>query len=163
MARIVMHNAGLGLQGMVSEHERDTRSWRLDWHSIPESSIMTAKAIQACIWVVEGLDINEKRITANLDMLHGMLFSEALMFHLGAKVGKQTAHHLLRDAVLAANTGGKTFKELILDNKEIGKYLSVDELDSIMDYNKHIGMSVEQVEAVLRLSETLGADDLVFL
>ena len=162
MARIVMHNAGLGLQAMICEHERDTRSWRLDWHSIPESSIMTAKALQACVWVVEGLDINEERITSNLDMLHGMLFSEALMFHLGGKVGKQTAHHLLRDAVLAANTGGRTFRELILENTGIREHLPADELDSIMDYSKHIGMSVEQVEDVLRLSEKLSAGDSAF-
>ena len=159
MARIVMHNAGLGLQGMISEHERDTRSWRLDWHSIPESSIMTARVLQACIRVVEGLDINEKRITENLDMLHGMLFSEALMFHLGAKVGKQTAHHLLRDAVLTANAEGRNFKELILEDEEIGKHLSADELDSIMDYRKHIGTSVEQVEAVILFSKKLAVED----
>ncbi len=84
------------------------------------------------------------------------------MFHLGEKVGKQTAHHLLRDAVLAANTGGRAFRELILENGEIGKHLSADELDSIMDYSKHIGMSVEQVGAVLRFSETLAASDGAF-
>ena len=52
---------------------------------------MLHKAITALLFIVEGLEIDEQRITDNLDMLEGMLFSEALMFHLGKKVGKQTA------------------------------------------------------------------------
>jgi len=159
MARIVMNNTTLGLQGMIAEHERDTRCWRLDWHSIPESSIMTARALDACATVVEGLDINEERITENLDMLHGMLFSEALMFYLGEKIGKQTAHHLIRDAILAANTGDKTFRELLLEDPEISANLSREELDSVMDYSKHVGKSAEQVEAVVGLSRRLSQTD----
>ena len=162
MTRVIMNNASLGLQGMIAEHERDTRSWRLDWHSIPESSIMMAKALQACTVVVEGLDINEPRISENLDMLHGMLFSEALMFHLGEKMGKQTAHHLIRDAILAANTGNKTFRELLLEDPEIGANLTKEELDSVMDYTKHIGKSAEQVEAVIALSRKQGVSDTEF-
>ncbi len=163
MTRVIMNNASLGLQGMIAEHERDTRSWRLDWHSIPESSIMMAKALQACTVVVEGLDINEPRISENLDMLHGMLFSEALMFHLGEKMGKQTAHHLIRDAILAANTGNKTFRELLLEDPEIGANLTKEELDSVMDYTKHIGKSAEQVDAVIALSRKQCVSDTEFL
>lgn len=163
MTRVVMNNASLGLQGMMAEHERDTRSWRLDWHSIPESSIMTAKALQACTEIMEGLDINEPRITENLDMLHGMLFSEALMFYLGEKIGKQTAHHLIRDAILAANSGDKTFRELLLEDPEIGANITKEELDSVMDYSKHIGKSAEQVEAVIALSKDKGSNDLDFM
>src|SRR6056297_194958 len=163
MTRVVMNNSSLGLQGMMAEHERDTRSWRLDWHSIPESSIMTAKALQACTEIMEGLDINEPRITENLDMLHGMLFSEALMFYLGEKIGKQTAHHLIRDAILAANSGDRTFRELLLEDPEIGANITKEELDSVMDYSKHIGKSAEQVEAVIALSKDKRRNDLDFM
>jgi adenylosuccinate lyase len=121
MCRIVMSNVQLALQAMVSEHERDTRAWRLDWHSIPESSIMLHKALSALTFIVEGLEIDEKRIGQNLDMLHGMLFSEALMFYLGKKVGKQTAHHLIRDAILGTQNTDKTFKELLMDSRSYTK------------------------------------------
>jgi adenylosuccinate lyase len=159
MCRVVMSNVQLGLQSMVSEHERDTRAWRLDWHSIPESSIMLHKALGALVFVVEGLDVNEKRIAENLDMLHGMLFSEALMFHLGAKVGKQTAHHLIRDAVLGSVDTGKTFRQMLLDNENISR----EELEGVMDYNKHVGQSGRQVDEVARLSERLSATDAQFM
>jgi len=164
MTRVVMSNVQLALQSMISEHERDTRSWRLDWHSIPESSMMLHKALSALVFVVEGLCIDEERITRNLDMLHGMLFSEALMFHLGEKVGKQTAHHLIRDAILAAtDSKGKTFRELLLESPEIAKILDSAELAEIMDYSKHIGQSEGQVHDVAAVARELGADDAAFL
>lgn len=163
MCRIVMSNVQLALQAMVSEHERDTRAWRLDWHSIPESSIMLHKALSALTFIVEGLEIDEKRIGQNLDMLHGMLFSEALMFYLGKKVGKQTAHHLIRDAILGTQNTDKTFKELLMDSRIIRENLSLAELDSIMDYSKHVGESARQVQAVRALSAKLSATDEDFL
>ncbi len=158
-----MSNVQLALQAMVSEHERDTRAWRLDWHSIPESSIMLHKALSALTFIVEGLEIDEKRIGQNLDMLHGMLFSEALMFYLGKKVGKQTAHHLIRDAILGTQNTDKTFKELLMDSRVIHENLSLAELDSIMDYSKHVGESARQVQAVRALSTKLSATDEDFL
>lgn len=163
MCRIVMSNVQLALQAMISEHERDTRAWRIDWHSIPESSIMLHKALSALTFIVEGLEIDEKRITQNLDMLHGMLFSEALMFHLGRKVGKQTAHHLIRDAILGTKNSEKNFKELLMDSPVIRENLSLAELESIMDYSKHVGESSRQVAAVRALSERLSATDAEFL
>ena len=164
MTRIVMSNVQLALQSMVSEHERDTRSWRLDWHSIPESSMMLHKALSALVFVVEGLHIDEERISGNLDMLHGMLFSEALMFHLGVKVGKQTAHHLIRDAILAASDPkGKTFRELLLESPDIAKVLTAEELAEIMDYSKHIGQSERQVREVVALASACSRNDADFL
>ncbi|MGE4298764.1 MAG: adenylosuccinate lyase family protein [Desulfovibrionaceae bacterium] len=163
MCRIVMSNVQLALQGMVAEHERDTRAWRLDWHSIPESSILLHKALSALTFVVEGLEIDEKRIAQNLDMLHGMLFSEALMFHLGKKVGKQTAHHLIRDAILGAQDTGKTFRELLQAVPAIRENLPEDEMNAVMDYTRHVGESARQVAEVAALAARLSKTDSVFL
>ncbi len=164
MTRVVMSNVQLALQSMLSEHERDTRCWRLDWHSIPESSMMLHKGLSALVFVVEGLCINEERITENLDMLHGMLFSEALMFKLGEKVGKQTAHHLIRDTILAATAPkGKTFRELLFETPEIAANLSQEELGELMDYSKHIGQSEGQVKDVIAAAKELGATDKDFM
>ncbi len=164
MTKIVMSNVQLGLQSMLAEHERDTRCWRLDWHSIPESSMMLHKAISALVFVVSGLDINEQRITENLDMLHGMLFSEALMFRLGEKIGKQTAHHVIRDTILAVDgASGQTFCELVMANKEIAGHLSAEELNALMDYSQHIGQSERQVAHIAEVAEKMGMTDEEFM
>jgi len=163
MSRIVMNNCSLALQSMISEHERDTRSWRLDWHTIPENSILLAKILQASKFLLGGLKVNEKRINENLHLLKGMLFSEALMLYLGKKIGKQTAHHLIKNTVMESMNQDFSFKELLLKNPEINKNITSQELDQIMDYNKHIGKSVELVNQVVERFKELSSNDQEYL
>ena len=68
MCRIVINNAPLALQAMIVEHERDTRSWRLDWHHIPENSILLSKALKDTIHLIGNLTINEKNVEKNLQL-----------------------------------------------------------------------------------------------
>lgn len=68
MCRIVINNAPLALQAMIVEHERDTRSWRLDWHHIPENSILLSKALKDTIHLIGNLSINEKNVEKNLQL-----------------------------------------------------------------------------------------------
>lgn len=163
ISRIVINNCSLALQSMISEHERDTRSWRLDWHTIPENSILVAKILEDCKYVLGGLDINTKKISENLNLLKGMLFSEAIMLYLGKKVGKQTAHQLIHDAIINAKDKDISFKNILLNHKEIQKYITEEELNNIMDYNKHIGKSVNLVKKVIEKSRLLAKNDNEYL
>jgi adenylosuccinate lyase len=66
LCQIAINNVPLGLQAMISEHERDTRSWRMDWHHISETSILVAKALDSTNALLEGLETREDRIIENL-------------------------------------------------------------------------------------------------
>lgn len=160
ICRIVMNNASLGLQAMVSEHERDTRSWRLDWHTLAESSVLTARALATMNDILAGLDIFVEKITENLDFLKGLLFSEAVMFHLGPKMGKLTAHEAIHAAAKRVQTVGDVdFKTALMENEKVAAYVTLAELDELMDYARHIGTSVEQVIHVAQVAKELGATD----
>lgn len=159
VCRIVMNNTSLGLQGMMAEHERDTRSWRMDWHSVAESSVLAARALATLNLILEGLDINEKAIVDNLDCLRGLLFSEAVMFHLAGKVGKLTAHHMVHGAAMRAQRELMAFRDALLDDPEVAKHTTGEELDAVMDYSRHIGTSAEQVELVAAEAARLAAND----
>lgn len=159
MVKIVMNNALLGLQGMVVEHERDTRVWRLDWHSLPESSILLHRALNHMIAVVEGLEIDAPRIAANLDMLGGAIMSEAVMFHLGARLGKQTAHRVLHEASMEAAEAGRTFREAVLGHPALEGAIAADELEGLMDYAQYLGTAADQVHAVIAESRRRAETD----
>ncbi len=159
VCRIVMNNSSLGLQSMMAEHERDTRAWRMDWHSVAESSVLTARALANLNRILEGLDISQEAITKNLDCLRGLLFSEAVMFHLAGKVGKLTAHHMVHGAAMRAQRELISFKQALLEDAEVAKHTTEQELDEVMDYMRHIGTSVEQVQLVIDEAKRLGATD----
>lgn len=151
LARIVINNTTLGLTAMMMEHERESMSWRLDWHTIPENSILISRILKSIIHILGGLEVNESRISENLDCLKGLLFSETLMLHFGKKVGKQTAHHLLYEAAIEARENNLPLKDVILNNDKLRTYTSSKELDEIMDYQKYIGKSRELVERAITI------------
>ncbi len=160
VCRIVMNNASLGLQGMVSEHERDTRSWRLDWHTLAESSVLTARALDTANDALTNLAISEERITTNLDYLRGLLFSEAVMFHLGRKLGKLTAHEVVYEAAMRAQLEeGIDFKTALMENKEVAANVTCAELDELMNYSSHIGTSKGQVRDVIDTAKSMAKTD----
>lgn len=160
ICRIVMNNSLLGLQGMMSEHERDTRAWRLDWHSLAESSVLTARALATMNEILADLAIYEDKITSNLDFLKGLLFSEAIMFHLGRKLGKLTAHEVVHEAANRVQTKGDVdFKTALLQDPNVAGKVTLEELDELMNYSRHIGTSVEQVGHVAKTAKELAATD----
>lgn len=69
-------------------------------HQIPETCVLMGRMSKAMANVLEGLEVNEKNIRRNLDLLGGLLLTEAVMFRLADKMGKQDAHELLRELTL---------------------------------------------------------------
>ena len=66
LARLVRVNAGVLMEGLVGEHERDGRTWKSEWPALPEVCLLTAQALQLAIALAEGLEVHEDRMAANL-------------------------------------------------------------------------------------------------
>lgn len=159
MVKVVMNNVTLGLQSMVVSHERDASVWRLDWHTVPESAIMLDRVINHMRTVVEGLAVNEAKIAENLDLTNGAIMSEALMFRLGEKIGKQSAHHALHEIVMEAAHAQKPFRQAVLESPALKGKIDPEELEAILDYRKYLGTAETQVEDTIALSKRLAASD----
>lgn len=159
LCRIVTTNSLLGFQGMMSEHERDDRSWRLDWHGAPESSMLTGKALAALNFILGGVQVYESNIARNLDVLQGQIFAEAVLLHLGRKIGKQTAHQHTLEAAGVAIAKRIPFKDAILASDALAPHISGIELDEICDYAAYTGTAAKQVEAVAAENAALMKSD----
>ena len=163
ICRIVVNNAPLALQAMIVEHERDTRSWRLDWHHIPENSILLSKALLDTIYLIDGLEINEDNIKKNLNLLNGQVLSDIIVSRLQENSGKNLAQDLVNKCLLDAKNSEIAFDKCLSSNEEIKIFLSKQELANLFDYSNHIGQSVRQIDEVVNLSNTQSANDGLFL
>jgi adenylosuccinate lyase len=157
--RIVQQNAALGMQAMICEHERDSRSLLLDQHSIPESCVLLARAMESIKYILADLDISEDNMRRNMGALDGMIFSEALMYYLAPRLGKQTAHDLVLDACMLAHDTHTPIKQILLNDPVASKFVVEQEMDELMDYSKHIGKCPEQVDQVLAFAEAHELND----
>ena len=102
LSRVIRAQAGVALDGMVSEHERDGRAWKTEWLVVPETSMAFAACVGSGARMLDGLRVDPERMLANIDSHRGYLLSEPVMRALADRLGKHTAH----DSVYAAAMHG---------------------------------------------------------
>ena len=77
---------------MPQEHERGLGGWQAEWETLPEIFKIAAGALHQMTVVIVGLEINVKRMRANLDQTNGLIMAEAVAMALSAHLGKLEAH-----------------------------------------------------------------------
>ena len=79
------------LNAMEQDHERSTGQWEIEWIVLPEIFVLTAGCLAQTRFLVGGLQVDEKKMRANLDITKGLIVSEAVMMGLGPHLGRQYA------------------------------------------------------------------------
>jgi adenylosuccinate lyase len=123
LARVVRAGAGLALEGLVGEHERDGAAWKTEWAFLPEACSATAVSLSLGAELVAGLRIDAERMRANLEAQRGYVLAEPVMLALAERVGKQRAHELVHRAALAGLQADVTFAEALRADEEIARAL----------------------------------------
>jgi 3-carboxy-cis,cis-muconate cycloisomerase len=138
------------LAAMPQEHERGLGGWQAEWDTMPELFLLAAGALHRMIEVAEGLDVDTARMRANLDATQGLIFAESVSMALARRVGKQRAHHLVREATLRATEQHRHLRDALADDGTITAHLSPEELDRLFDPRLAAGLSERLVERALR-------------
>jgi len=160
LARLTRAHAALGLDGMLNEHERDYRAVRLEWVTITDSCLFTCGALSLMRDILAGVIVHEDKIAANVEKSASFIGTEALMFALGKKVGKQTAHHILYEISQAAFEQEQPLVDLLLKHPIVSKELTRSQIEQAIDPARHIGLSSTLTERVIKLvQEKLAASD----
>lgn len=144
LAKLVKGNTNLNFDTLESEHERDYRSLRLEWVTISDTCMYTCCALKSIKEVLSGLIINHENINKNLMESAELISSEAIMFWLGKKMGKNKAHKAVYETAINKNKD----KSLV---EELAQKYSLDEkeLRSIVDPKNSLGESEKIIEKVI--------------
>lgn len=115
LARVVRHRMACLDEGLVHDHERDGRSWKTEWATIPDASLAAGRAVELLVELVGGLNVHPDRMRANLDAAGDVIFSERVMLGLARHVGRQSAHRLVYRAAMNARASGRSLRASLLD------------------------------------------------
>jgi adenylosuccinate lyase len=143
LARLIKANAGLGIEGLINEHERDYRAVRLEWVIIADTSFFICGLLSIMKSILEGLIVHEQKITENVNKAATFISTEALMFYIGETVGKQTAHRIVYETSMKAIETNKPLIDLLIGRKELAGKFKREELEKTIDPANHIGLSKE--------------------
>jgi len=137
------------LDAMVEDHERATGPWEIEWIAVPEIFSLAAGALAQTRVMVSGLQVDERKMRANLDITGGLIVSEAVMMGLGPQIGRQYAHDLVYDICRQVIAAGRPLVDLLAENKEIARHFDRAALEKLCDPANYLGQAGEMVDRVL--------------
>ena len=134
LARVVRAAVTPALENISLWHERDISHSSVERMLAPDATSTLAFMLDRAAGLVEGLVVYADRMRQNLERSGGLYFSEAIMLELvGKGLARQAAYEMVQRNAMRAFAGEGAFKELLLADAEIGKYLSANEVSRCFD------------------------------
>ena len=143
-------------EALVQTHERSSAIWKMEWKALPEICMGLGLMLSIGRNVLEHLVVKPERMRENLDRLGGLLLSERVMFFLGEKLGKQTAHEVVYDAAMTAQETGGTLEAALGCDPRVKTVTDITELARILDPTTYVGLAPELVDRALAQTRAEG-------
>ena len=138
LARVIRAQAGVALDGMVSEHERDGRAWKTEWLVVPETSMAFAACVGSGARMLDGVRADTDRMLANIDSHRGYLLSEPVMRALADRLGKHSAHDSVYAAAMHGLDEGQDFRAALRGDSRLDAIPDA-ELDELLEVRSSLG------------------------
>ncbi len=149
LARLAFNQARASFDGLIQEHERDWTVNHMEWAYLPELCVMTDGALAQTLRVVRGMRVYPERMRRNVDALGGLMLSEAVMFALGERIGRVSAHDVVYDAAMCAVESGRAFADLLAADERVSAHLSRAEIAALLEPTRYTGQCGAFVDLVV--------------
>ena len=148
-ARGVNAQVGLLQQAMVQEHERAAGAWQAEWPALSETFRLAGGAVSRLADVLSNLHVDAARMRRNLDATGGLVMAESVVTALSQKIGAVEARRLVERLVKAGGPSGKSFDQMLKDDREIAGKLDGGALDAALDPRNYLGASEQLIDRAL--------------
>ena len=138
-AKMLRERASLMLDAMMTDFERATGPWHLEWSALPESFLLAASSLHQAAFLLRGLHVDVDRMKRNLDLTGGLIVAEAVMMGLAAEIGRQQAHDVVYHACGEAIEQKTTLCDALLKHRDIVDRLGEERLRALTDPANYLG------------------------
>ncbi|MBW1945814.1 MAG: adenylosuccinate lyase, partial [Deltaproteobacteria bacterium] len=139
LARLVRSNCLAAMEDMALWHERDISHSSVERVIGPDSTILIDFMIHRLTRIVKDLVVYPDHMAENLKKTKGLIFSQQALTKLVEKgIERQRAYELVQRIAMKVWESSQEFKGLIMEDREIAKYLSRKEIEGIFDLDYHL-------------------------
>ena len=139
LARLVRTNSLAALENIPLWHERDITHSSVERVILPDSTTLMDYILKRFTRILDRLLVYPEQMMENLNKTRGLIFSESILLALVKKgLSREDAYQLVQQRAMEGWEGNRYFKELVLDDEEIGKYLSREEIESAFDLREQL-------------------------
>jgi len=152
LARMIRALVAPALENVPLEHERDLTNSAAERIIFPEAFILSDYLLRQLNAVLKGLDIREDAVKRNLELTGGLIMSERLMIGLVERgIGRQKAHEILRLAAGEAFQDKCPLKDILIQDPQVSRLMTPEQLDEYLDPSGYIGTAVDQVNRLITM------------
>jgi adenylosuccinate lyase len=142
MARLMRGYAVTALENVALWHERDISHSSAERIILPDACLLLDYALAIFIGIITNLNVYPKNMKKDLELTHGLVFSQRVMLALIDKgCSRQDAYKMTQRNAMRSWETGQEFLKLLQADREIQQTLPEKELLSIFDYGfylKHV-------------------------
>jgi adenylosuccinate lyase len=158
IAKILRSLVGVSMENISLWHERDLSNSANERFTIPMSFILLDEMLNLITKVISELQVNKDKITSNLDMTKGQIYSEFVFEALLKKgIPRFVAYREIQRLAFIALQNVRYFLEVLIEDSWLAKRLREDELRLIFDPKIHLGASSMIIDKAASLvKQTIG-------
>lgn len=139
LSRLLRGNAVAGMENVALWHERDISHSSVERVIIPDSTIALDYMLFKCTEMIKKLFVYPERMFANLQLSHGLVFSQRVLIALVEKgISREQAYSLVQRNAMESWREGRDFKSLLKADAEVTGLLNPEEIESIFDYRAYL-------------------------
>ncbi len=150
MARLLRGYANTAIENMALWHERDISHSSVERVTVPDATILLHYMLNKTTWVLKDLQVYPERMRENLDLTHGLVFSQRVLLALVDKgLSREDAYRLVQRNAMSTWKEGVPLKDNLLADKEVGEALSAQEIDECLQvgpYLRHVHLIFDRLD-----------------
>lgn len=135
--------------GGAGEHERFAGGWQAEWIAVPQLMRLTGGVLARLVELLEGLEVDPGRMSANLDLTGGLILAEAVQMALAPHLGRLAAHGKVEAACRRAVEEGRGLADCLAADPDIAAILDRPALDRLLLPEAYLGAAGLFVDQVL--------------
>jgi adenylosuccinate lyase len=149
LSRVLRGNAQAALENVALWHERDITHSSVERIVVPDSCILLDYMISLTTNVIDKLLVYPENMKKNIDLTHGLVFSQPVLLALTKKgMKREDAYRIVQKNAMDVWQSKKDFRQVLKADAEVNSVLSNGELEEAFDPAKslqHVDYIFERV------------------
>jgi len=139
LSRLLRGYATAALENVALWHERDISHSSVERVILPDATIALYYMLDRSIHLFENLVVHNDQMQKNLDLTHGLIFSQSILLNLVEKgVSREDAYRMVQRNAMKVWESRRSFLEVLKEDTEVLKYLNETELEKICNISNQL-------------------------
>ena len=139
LARVLRGNAHSAMENNALWHERDISHSSVERIILPDSCILLHYMLGKICDLMENLLTYPDNMMKNIELTHGLVFSQALLLQLtNSGLSREKAYALVQSEAMKSIETGSDFLTNVLGNGEITSLIAETEIRDIFSYERYL-------------------------